>query len=145
MQKSFYLCHFLCSLIEYQFGQFGEKNESIYGSFNSLRLNQSGSIINSTIANNAPLAPGYLFATLTAYNATDPSIKDSSFGNNTNMTSTQSSGGSPNTGLAMLVLQTFGAYLFSMTFLCAGSSYTQSQAAFLRFSASSLSLAYVMM
>jgi hypothetical protein len=105
---TFYLCRFLHSLIEYQFGQFGAKNESIYGSFNTQKLNQSGAAINSTIENNTPLAAGYLFATLTAYNATDPG-DDTGFGNNTNVTSTGSSGGSPNTGLAMSVLQTLGS------------------------------------
>jgi hypothetical protein len=141
---TFFLCRFLHSLIEYQFGQFGAKNESIYGSFNTQRLNQSGAAINSTIDNNTPLALGYLFATLAAYNATDPGVNDTGFGNNTNVTSTGSSGGSPNTGLAMSVLKTLGASLLT-NLPCTGSSYTQLQGAFLRFSVSSSSLAYVVM
>jgi hypothetical protein len=92
------------TLIEYQFGQFGAMNESIYGSFNAQKLNQSGNVINSTIETNTPLAPGYLFATLTAYNATGPGTNDTDNNTNTNVTSNGNTGGSPNTGLAMIIL-----------------------------------------
>jgi hypothetical protein len=105
------------TLIEYQFGQFGAMNESIYGSFNAQKLNQSGKVINDTIETNAPPQPGYLFATLTAYNATGPGTNDTDGEGNTNVTSNASSGGSPNTGLAMSVART-SVYSLLISYSC---------------------------
>ncbi|KAG5648465.1 hypothetical protein DXG03_003076 [Asterophora parasitica] len=68
------------SLIEYQFGQFGPTNESIYGVYNSQRLNDSAAMMNTTLQVGTPQAPGYLFAILQAYNATGE-IDDPSGGN----------------------------------------------------------------
>ena len=61
-----------CSLIQYQFGQFGTKNESIYGNFDATKLNESASIVNQSFTKHQPAAAGYIYATLTAFNATDP-------------------------------------------------------------------------
>ncbi|KAG6865367.1 hypothetical protein C0991_003144 [Blastosporella zonata] len=65
------------SLIQYQFGQFGPTNESLYGVYDSQRLNDTASVMNTTLQDGTPPAPGYLFAILQAYNSTvqldDPS------------------------------------------------------------------------
>ncbi|KAG6820730.1 hypothetical protein H0H93_012376 [Arthromyces matolae] len=70
------------SLIQYQFGQFGLQNETLYGVYDSQRLNDSASIINTTLQNGSPPAPGYLFAILQAYNSTvhvdDPTTSNGS-------------------------------------------------------------------
>jgi len=93
------------NLIEYQFGQFGAVNESIYGSFNAHKLNQSGAAINKSLATNNPASPGYIYATLTAYNATGTSNNNtSSEGNNNDSSTSGDSGDSTNTGLAMIIL-----------------------------------------
>ncbi|KAF7964967.1 hypothetical protein HWV62_1302 [Athelia sp. TMB] len=62
----------IANLIQYQFGQFGTKNESIYGSFDAAKLNESASIVNQSFTKHQPAAPGYIYATLTAFDATDP-------------------------------------------------------------------------
>ncbi|KAG6869114.1 hypothetical protein C0993_001679 [Termitomyces sp. T159_Od127] len=70
------------SLIQYQFGQFGPTNESLYSVYDSQRLNDSAGMINATLQAGTPPAPGYLFAILQAYNSTvkldDPSMTDGS-------------------------------------------------------------------
>jgi hypothetical protein len=61
-------------------------------------LNQSANVVNASIQNGIPTAPGYLIATLQAFNATPSDIPDSV------NASTQTSNGpvdSANTGLAM--------------------------------------------
>ncbi len=47
-------------------------NTSVYGEYNSATLNSSQAAINDTLAAGYPTAPGYLWATLAAYNATAP-------------------------------------------------------------------------
>lgn len=90
---------FLRSLIEYQFGQFGATNESIYGSFDARKLNQSAAAINKSLATDNPVSPGYIYATLTAYNATGTDSNTTTSG--TSQSTSGDSGGSTNTGLAM--------------------------------------------
>ncbi|KAL1703234.1 hypothetical protein EV121DRAFT_208432 [Schizophyllum commune] len=85
-------------LIEYQFGQSGA-NETLYGSYDSQRLNDSFSVINNSVATGTPMAPGYLFATLQAYNATDNTTSSGGGSNNENHSS-----GNKNTTLAMIIL-----------------------------------------
>lgn len=88
-------------LIEYQFGQFGAQNESIYGSYDPTKLNDSEAIINESITTGFPLAPGYLIATLQAYNATG---NDTGTGAGGSDKPGPNSDGSSNTGLAMIIL-----------------------------------------
>ncbi|KAG6911146.1 hypothetical protein DXG01_003886 [Tephrocybe rancida] len=57
------------SLIQYQFGQFGRPNESLYV-YDSQRLNDSAAVMNTTMQEGTPPVPGYLFAILQAYNST---------------------------------------------------------------------------
>ncbi|KAL1660746.1 hypothetical protein GGF50DRAFT_130037 [Schizophyllum commune] len=85
-------------LIEYQFGQSGA-NETLYGSYDSQRLNDSFSVISNSVATGTPMAPGYLFATLQAYNATDNTTSSGGGSNNENHSS-----GNKNTTLAMIIL-----------------------------------------
>ncbi|KAI9442781.1 aminotransferase class-III-domain-containing protein [Lactarius psammicola] len=47
-------------------------NTSVYGEYNPTILNASQAAINDTLAAGYPTAPGYLWATLAAYNATTP-------------------------------------------------------------------------
>ncbi|KAL1748858.1 hypothetical protein HDZ31DRAFT_28907, partial [Schizophyllum fasciatum] len=85
-------------LIEYQFGQSGA-NETLYGSYDSQRLNDSFSVINESVSSGTPMAPGYLFATLQAYNATDNTTSSGGGSNNDHHSS-----GNKNTTLAMIIL-----------------------------------------
>ena len=52
-------------------------NQSIYGDFDPLLLNETFSTINNTITNDTSIGPGYMFATLRAYNATQPAVQPS--------------------------------------------------------------------
>ena len=52
--------------------QFLAINISLYGEFNVSTLNASQSAINQTLTTGYPTAPGYMWATLAAYNATGP-------------------------------------------------------------------------
>ncbi|KAH9032435.1 hypothetical protein EDB85DRAFT_2145555 [Lactarius pseudohatsudake] len=84
-------------------GQLEVINTSVYGEYNPATLNASQAAINDTLAAGYPTAPGYLWATLAAYNATAPS----GFNNSPNNSqSTQSGGGtgSSKTTLAMIIL-----------------------------------------
>ncbi|KAG6831745.1 hypothetical protein H0H92_007897 [Tricholoma furcatifolium] len=87
------------SLIQYQFGQFGLANESIYGVYDSQRLNDSASMMNTTLQNGTPPVPGYLFAILQAYNSTVQ--LDSPSTNNSSQTTSPPS--KQNTNLAMAI------------------------------------------
>ncbi|GLB37429.1 putative RING-like zinc finger [Lyophyllum shimeji] len=89
------------TLIEYQFGQFGPVNESLYGVYDSKRLNDSAATMNTTLRVGTPPAPGYLFAILQAYNASGQ--VDSPSGNTASTGGTASSK-KQNTALAMIVL-----------------------------------------
>ncbi|EGO25282.1 hypothetical protein SERLADRAFT_465174 [Serpula lacrymans var. lacrymans S7.9] len=95
-------------VIEYQFGQSGLANETLYEYYDAKRLNESANTVNETIQKNNPVAPGYLFATLQAYNATSASVGSnnaSGDSNNSSAPTTTGSGGSRReTGLAMIIL-----------------------------------------
>ncbi|KAG5724193.1 E3 ubiquitin-protein ligase RNF13 [Termitomyces sp. T112] len=90
------------SIIQYQFGQSGPINETLYGVYDSQRLNDSASMMNTTLRDGTPPAPGYLFAILQAYNSTvqlnDPSTTNGS------VDSTSAGGKKQNTNLAMIIL-----------------------------------------
>ncbi|KAF8844291.1 hypothetical protein BDN67DRAFT_943495 [Paxillus ammoniavirescens] len=92
-------------LIEYEFGQFGQSSKMYYGYYNATMLNDTGRVVNQTISSNSPVAPGFIFATLQAYNATGNATSDGGASNNDDgSTSTNSGGGSKETGLAMIIL-----------------------------------------
>ncbi|KAL4078374.1 hypothetical protein V8B97DRAFT_2021461 [Scleroderma yunnanense] len=55
--------------IEYEFTQFGS-NGTYYSTYNATMLNKTASAVNKTIASASPVAPGLLFATFQAFNAT---------------------------------------------------------------------------
>lgn len=81
-------------------GQFEAINVSTYGSFDPASLNSSQAVINDTLQAGYPTAPGYLWATLSAYNATgDLDIRNAN-NNSANTTPQKSS----KTTLAMIVL-----------------------------------------
>src|ERR1700755_1827698 len=81
--------------------QFAAINVSVYGEFNVSTLNASESAINQTIAAGYPTAPGYMWATLAAYNATGPlGINTSGNGNQSGPAPTGGTGTSRTT-LAM--------------------------------------------
>lgn len=83
--------------IEYEFGQFGPSSEAYYGYFNATMLYDVAGVINNTITFNYPAAPGFLFATLPAYNASGLQTDANGTG-----TSTSTSGdNSEDTGVAM--------------------------------------------
>ncbi|KAH8993499.1 hypothetical protein EDB92DRAFT_1944631 [Lactarius akahatsu] len=84
-------------------GQLEVINTNVYGEYNPATLNASQAAINDTLAAGYPTAPGYLWATLAAYNATAPlGINNSA----SNAQSTQNGGGtgSSKTTLAMIIL-----------------------------------------
>ena len=74
-------------------------NADKYSNFNATTLNASAAAINETMTTNVVQNPGYLFATLTAENATVPGVNSSQSGQGGS--SGGSSGGSNNTDLAM--------------------------------------------
>ncbi|KAH7925532.1 hypothetical protein BV22DRAFT_1064759 [Leucogyrophana mollusca] len=90
--------------IEHQFGQFGPGNESYYGYYNATMLNSSAAVVNSTLQSNNPVAPGIIYATLQAYNATGTSTNGSETNNNSSGSSSSSDGSRKETGLAMIIL-----------------------------------------
>jgi hypothetical protein len=73
---------------------------NIYAEYNASNLNASQSIVNQTLAVGYPTAPGYLWATLAAYNATAPLGINGSGNANQNPPTASSTGGSKTT-LAM--------------------------------------------
>lgn len=84
--------------------QFAAINISVYGEFNVSTLNASQPAINDTLAAGYPTAPGYMWATLAAYNATAPlGINISGSGNQSNSGAT-GGGGTSKTTLAMVIL-----------------------------------------
>ncbi|KAI0075124.1 hypothetical protein K474DRAFT_1564301, partial [Panus rudis PR-1116 ss-1] len=85
--------------IEYQYAAM---NESKYARFDAKLLNESATQINTTIANGTINSKGFMFATLTAFNATDNGSQDSNPGTG-NMGGTNDGNG-PNTSLAMIIL-----------------------------------------
>lgn len=100
-------------LIESQFTTILGNSSSKYYWFSPSLLNDSQHDIQYAIANHSVPAPGYLFATLTASNATDPSS------NNTGTGSTPRNGnggsnpanGNTNTSLAMWAILLVASFL----------------------------------
>ncbi|KAG9316636.1 hypothetical protein JVU11DRAFT_2690 [Chiua virens] len=88
--------------IEYEFGQFGPSSEAYYGYFDAAMLNDAAGVINDTITVDSPTAPGFLFATLPAYNTTGAGMQSDT--NSTGTSPSANNGGSQNTGVAMIVL-----------------------------------------
>lgn len=104
-----------------------------YGHFDAQLLNQSAAEINATIANGTVTSKGFMFATLTAFNATGTDTGDGVPGTDgVSNTSNSGGGNGPNTSLAMSVH--LGGYWtvcseFSMLILLViGSYYMLSQA-----------------
>jgi len=83
-------------------GQFEAINISVYGEYNASTLNASQAAINATLAAGYPTQPGYLWATLVAYNATGPMGLNGSV--NGTATSNGNGTGSSKTTLAMVIL-----------------------------------------
>jgi len=80
-------------------GQFETINITVYGEYNASTLNSSQAAINATLAAGYPTSPGYLWATLVAYNASGPGINSSA--NGTSPPSSVGGAGSSKTTLAM--------------------------------------------
>jgi hypothetical protein len=74
-------------------------NITVYGEFNATTLNASQAEINQTLAAGYPTAPGYMWATLDAYNATGPLGINGSGGNQSSPV--QANVGNSKTTLAM--------------------------------------------
>ncbi|KAL4073896.1 hypothetical protein J3A83DRAFT_4357810 [Scleroderma citrinum] len=86
--------------IEYEFTQFGS-NGTYYSTYNATMLNETASAVNKTIASASPVAPGLLFATFQAFNATvSPNNASSNTGDSAASTNNNNSN-SQKTGLAM--------------------------------------------
>lgn len=62
-------------------------------------LNDAAGVLNDTIVSHYPAAPGFLFATLPAYNATGARLQSDA--NGTGAATSTSSSSSQNTGVAM--------------------------------------------
>ncbi|KAG1816088.1 uncharacterized protein BJ212DRAFT_1356341 [Suillus subaureus] len=90
--------------IQYEFGQDGPKNLSLYGNFDATTLNASATTISQSIMSGYPTVPGYLLATLQAWNATGTNSTGTSSNNNGSTSSTTNEGGKKETGLAMIIL-----------------------------------------
>ncbi|RDB25079.1 hypothetical protein Hypma_007906 [Hypsizygus marmoreus] len=89
-------------LIEYQFGQSGPANESIYRQYDSKRLNDSAAVVNTAIMQGSPTSPGYILGILQAYNASGQ--VDEPAGNTGSTDGTNTPKRSQNTALAMIIL-----------------------------------------
>lgn len=88
--------------IEYEFGQFGPSSEAYYGLFSATMLNDAAGVINSTIALGYPTAPGFLFATLPAYDISGSGTSGGGLQTDTNQTGITTTGSnSQDTGVAM--------------------------------------------
>lgn len=90
--------------IQYEFGQDGLKNLSLYGNFDATTLNASATIVTQSIVSGHPMVPGYLLATLQAWNATGTNSTGTSSNNTGSTGSTPNQGGKKGTGLAMIIL-----------------------------------------
>jgi hypothetical protein len=85
--------------------QFAAINISIYGEYNATTLNASLPAIKATLQAGYPTGPGYLWATLVAYNATAPTgINGSGSGSQNSPSVSTSSTGNSRTTLAMWAL-----------------------------------------
>ncbi|KAI0315222.1 hypothetical protein OF83DRAFT_1062507 [Amylostereum chailletii] len=81
--------------------QFESINVTVFGSYNAIQMNNSQSYINDTVLAGYPTQPGYLWATLDAYNATgDPRVLSAP------PSDPPGGGGSKKTNLAMIILYT---------------------------------------
>jgi hypothetical protein len=81
--------------------QFAAINISVYGEFNVSTLNASQPAINQTIAAGYPTAPGYMWATLAAYNATGSLGINASGSGNQSSPAQNGGAGTSRTTLAM--------------------------------------------
>lgn len=82
--------------------QFDAINITIYGEYNATTLNASQAAINQTLDAGYPTAPGYLWATLVAYNATGPTgINGSGSGTQNSPSASSTGSGNSKTTLAM--------------------------------------------
>ncbi|KAG2116946.1 hypothetical protein DEU56DRAFT_839651 [Suillus clintonianus] len=90
--------------IQYEFGQGGLTNLSLYENFDASTLNASKTIIDQSISSGYPTAPGYLLATLQAWNATGINSTGTSDNNNGSNSTTTDQGSKKETGLAMIIL-----------------------------------------
>ncbi|KIL66738.1 hypothetical protein M378DRAFT_347402 [Amanita muscaria Koide BX008] len=90
-------------LIEGEFGEQVQGNVTVYSTYDSKLLNNSASVINSSLAAGFPTAPGFIYASLRAYNATGDLSGPGGSGS-TNTPNASSTSSSPNTALAMIVL-----------------------------------------
>jgi hypothetical protein len=81
--------------------QFAAINISIYGEFNVSTLNASQPAINQTLTAGYPTAPGYMWATLAAYNASGPLGINASGSGNQSGTAPAGGAGTSRTTLAM--------------------------------------------
>ncbi|KAJ3516843.1 hypothetical protein NLJ89_g871 [Agrocybe chaxingu] len=89
-------------LIEYQFGQLGGQNESIYD-YESQQLNNSREDVMRSTSQNYAVSSGYLLAILQAYNSTGGS-SDPVMSGTSSAPAEPGNSGSPNTALAMIIL-----------------------------------------
>jgi hypothetical protein len=76
-------------------------NTTVYGEYNPSTLNSSQAAINETLAAGYPTTPGYLWATLAAYNATVPLGINASASSQDTPTGVSGGTGSSKTTLAM--------------------------------------------
>ena len=81
--------------------QFAAININVYGEFNVSTLNASQLAINDTLAAGYPTAPGYMWATLSAYNSTGPLGINASGSENQSSPAQTGGGGTSRTTLAM--------------------------------------------
>lgn len=102
-------------LIEYQFGQLGPQNTSLY-EYNSQQLNNSATVIQKSIAVGYPVSAGFLYAVLQAYNATGSATGPANNGGNAGA-SNNSSSSTPNTALAMIILYAITGCVSALFFL----------------------------
>ncbi|KAG2129824.1 uncharacterized protein EDB93DRAFT_1181563 [Suillus bovinus] len=90
--------------IQYEFGQGGGTNLSIYGNFDAATLNASEASINQSINSGYATVPGYLLATLQAWNATGTNSTGTSGNNNGSTGSTTNQDSKKGTGFTMIIL-----------------------------------------
>lgn len=81
--------------------QFAAININVYGEFNTTTLNASQSAINQTLAAGYPTAPGYMWATLAADNATASLGINTSAGGDQSSPAQTGGAGTSRTTLAM--------------------------------------------
>ncbi|KAG1832480.1 hypothetical protein EV424DRAFT_1368917 [Suillus variegatus] len=90
--------------IEYEFGQGGRTNLSVYGNFDATTLNASDTTISQSIVSGYPTVPGYLLATLQAWNATGTNSTGTTSTDSGSTGSTTNQGSKKGTGFTMIIL-----------------------------------------